>query len=244
MIAGVLVAAGSGFVGWRVGWRLATSHYRERLETQKVIIDDLRNKQEARLNVSSSANAAASREKPDIPHLVPDFIYDGYDETSNRHQDGAIHLYTHLRFCNGTGGAEAKDVSARIEFLEYTYRSLIFQVDAKWEDVDYAGGRSRRAANCIKMLPNMSAHQLDLVARPPNSDDCYALYIESHPNYRQEQYRLRQGLYLAKATLFCQGFSKEFWFRVIINGQTAAVAEMVAAPQEGQFYEFKAELKR
>jgi hypothetical protein len=96
MIAGVLVAAGSGFVGWRVGWRLATSHYRERLETQKVIIDDLRNKQEARLNVSSSANAAASREEPDIPHLVPDFIYDGYDETSNDIRTGP---FSYTRIC-------------------------------------------------------------------------------------------------------------------------------------------------
>ncbi len=185
--------------------------------------------------------AAVRTELAEIPALKPHIVYDGYDEVSVKHGDGSLFKYAHLFFRNEPTGSSMLDAAARTEFLEYVYGAPLFLVDAKWQEVPHDLGRGTRAANKIDLLPNKSSHPLDLVVRAPGSADCYALQVESPSNWKDERYRLAQGLYRARVTISCQGFTETFLFQVLNDGKNVQVLEL---EQVGEAINAKAELKR
>jgi hypothetical protein len=176
-----------------------------------------------------------------IQKHAPQIVYDGYDEIPVRHGDGKYYKYTHLFFRNEPTGSAMLDAAARTEFLEFVYGASLFHIDAKWQDTPHDLGRGLRAANKIDLLANKSSHPLDLIIRPPDASDCFALHVESPNGWHDERYRLAQGLYRARVTLSCQGYSESFLFQIINDSKTVKVQEL---EQTGDVVNAKPEINR
>jgi hypothetical protein len=150
----------------------------------------------------------------------PSIVYDSFDETPVLHGDGKKYNYTHLWFRNEPTGGMARDVAARITWWDARYptpKPMLF-ADAKWYEVPHDLGRRIHAENAIDLLPNNASHGLDLLIRELGAVESRALHVDSAIRALDDRFHVHPGIYKVKVTISCEGYTKDFWFRVATGG--------------------------
>jgi hypothetical protein len=167
------------------------------------------------------------------PQSTPEIVYEGFDErTFTWKTTGEKYNYIHLWFRNEPIGRTAHDAAAKLSWwdIRYTDQKPLFSVDGKWYEVSPELGKRVQAENMIDLLPNRASHGLDLfVYRKPEEDWFYGLDVFSSID---ERHRLHPGIYKVRVTISCEGYSKDFWFRVA-TGLAISVHEYVSPNGEG-----------
>jgi hypothetical protein len=144
--------------------------------------------------------------KEQIEPRQPALIYDGFDDTPYTwRSNGQSYQYVHLKFRNEPTGVRASEAAAKLSWWDSEQR-LLFSVDGKWEKAEK--GRP------IDFSPNNASHGLDLfIYHEPEEDWCFGLSDVNQPI--DEKYRLRSGSYKVKVTISCEGYTEDFWFKVV-----------------------------
>jgi hypothetical protein len=170
-----------------------------------------------------------------IFHRRPVIVYENFDEYiyawKSTKED---HTYVHLWFHNKPTGGPARDAAAKLSWwdIKDTGRNPLFSVDGKWQEAEAT----------IDLLPNGLPHGLDLFIRKPTAEDWS--YGCMYPSFKSinEAYRLNFGIvYKVKVTISCEGYFKDFWFRVT-TGPTVSVHEFIW-PDGDEASGFKDELR-
>jgi len=176
---------------------------------------------------SKAALAELRREVENV--RKPEIVYDSFDQRLLAWKSGDKYNYVHLWFRNESTGITARDAAARLSWFRPPGPANLFTVDGKWYEVANELGRRVQAENMIDLLPNNATHGLDLFISKPGEEWAYAL---SNASQIDERYRLIFGIYKVKVTISCEGYSKDFWFRVV-TGATVSVREFVSPDGEG-----------
>jgi hypothetical protein len=171
----------------------------------------------------------------------PVIVYESFDERPFAWKSGEKPSYVHLWFRNEPTGGIARDAAAKISWWDarYTAQQPLFSVDGKWYEESPELGKRVQAENLIDLLPNRTAHGLDLFIRKPGEDWVYSLSSAAQPI--DERHHLSLGIYKVRVTISCEGYSRDFWFRVV-TGPAISVQEYVSPNGEG--LEVRDELQR
>jgi hypothetical protein len=171
----------------------------------------------------------------------PVIVYESFDEgTFAWKTTEEKYNYVHLWFQNEPTGGTAHDAAAKLSWwdIRYTDQKPLFSVDGKWYEVSAELGKRVQAENTIDLLPNRASHGLDLFVHKPGADWNYGLDVTSSI---KESHRLLAGIYKVRVTISCEGYTKDFYFRVA-TGFAISVQEYASPDGEGQ--EVKDEVRR
>jgi hypothetical protein len=172
----------------------------------------------------------------------PVIVYECFDQRLFPWKStGDKYNYVHLWFRNEPTGEIARDAAAKLSWWDIRHTALkpLFSVDGKWYEISPELGKRAQAEHTTNLLPNSASHGLDLfVCKPGEEDWSYGLDVSSSIN---ERYRLHPGIYKVRATISCEGYSKDFWFRVITS-PTISVREYLSP--DGAGLEVRDEVQR
>jgi hypothetical protein len=155
----------------------------------------------------------------------PAIVYENFDERIFKWPKvGEPWNYVHLFFRNEETGGIARNPAVKLSWwdIRNTGRQPLFSVDGKRYD---ESPERAQAEDLIDFLPNKRSHGFDLFVRKPGEDWIYGLDNSFQPII--ERHRLHLGIYKVRITISCEGYSQNFWFRVI-TGPNISVREYVS----------------
>jgi hypothetical protein len=171
------------------------------------------------------SKAAVSELRQEVEQLQkPAIGYDSFDDRIFVWRNGDKPHYVHAWFRNEPTGVAARDAAAKLSWwdAEDTSGKPLFTCDGKWQNA--------LREKPIDILPNNASHPLDLFVYKPEEGWHYALSSLIQPV--DERYRLHLEIYKVKVTISCEGYSKDFFFQVVIK-PTICVREFGSADGTG-----------
>jgi hypothetical protein len=220
----IVIVVGVSFAGGAAaGWFLTRAWDVRLLSILQAEIDGYRNHPSASDSVAIGQRLKAIENKSTDPQWKaelsqvrqdvekvrkPAITYENFDErTASWAKTGEKPNYVHLLFRNEETGGIAPNAAAKLSWWDIgnTGQKPLFSVDGKWQKA--------QAGHTIDLLPNRASHGLDLFIHKPGEDWIYGLDNSVQPII--ERHRLRRGTYTVTVTISCEGYSKDFWFRVV-----------------------------
>jgi len=133
--------------------------------------------------------------------------------------------YVHLFFRNEETGGRARNPAIKLSWwdIRNTEQQPLFFVDGN--RYDESPERAQAEGDLIDFLPNGRSHGLDLFVYKPGEDWIYAMDNSFDPIV--ERHRLHIGIYKVRVKISCEGYSEDFWFRVL-TGPNISVREYIS----------------